>query len=730
MLLATACAGSAPGPGPTVLTPPPAFYPVVAATVAAVAPTPASRSTPPSPTITPYQVQTTPPAAAIADREESFRIFAVHPPHPFVQLAAGDATFCGLQQDGRALCWGQDLAVLDIIGRAAAGETFRHITVGAGFFCGLRRDDTLKCAGNAHFTSKWLAPAGEFRTADAGKFHACALDYQGQAVCWGWDKEGRATAPAGPIFTEIAAGGAQSCGLDQQGNLHCWGRTDAEPAGPFQSLTLSLFSGCGLRKDGRAQCWNGAHGELRPPPATVFAQISIGHRHGCGIDPAGAAQCWGAGAAATEAPGGRFTAVSSGWNDTCGLRPEGYAECWGSSDLTLPEAPPPADPLPASVAVAFAGRRFAEPVDLFSWPDGATAVVERKGVISSYDAAGAEKLVLDLSAQTMAGFEQGMLSAALDPEFDRFPFIYVYYHRRPDADAGRADGGNDGGNGSGSNGGDGGEVVARLARFPVADGVALGQQELTILELGKRSNVHQGGAIRFGPDGMLYLGLGDNMRDENAASLDTLNGKIIRIDVRNATAEQPYRIPADNPFAAGAGAAPGVRPEIWAYGLRNPWRMSFDRQGRLWVGDVGSVSREELSVATAGANLGWPIFEGKLCVAAGPACAAAASAVAAPIIDYDRNLGCALTGVVAHPRYADMVIFGDLCSYSVWVLAGNGDAGSADAGSTDAGSGGAGWQMRQILRSEYPILSIAAGADGAVYLLTAGSPIHRLEWEP
>ena len=105
---------------------------------------------------------------------------------------------------------------------------------------------------------------------------------------------------------------------------------------------------------------------------------------------------------------------------------------------------------------------------------------------------------------------------------------------------------------------------------------------------------------------MLYLGIGDSSCFECPQSLDNLHGKIIRIDVRGATAEEPYQIPVDNPLLN----TPDARPEIWAYGLRNPWRMAFDPQtGRLWIGDVGQDIEEEVSVAFAGANLGWPIYE-------------------------------------------------------------------------------------------------------------------------
>ena len=562
---------------------------------------------------------------------------------------------------------------------------FSRIAAGKGFFCGiLERDSTIRCDGSlAH--NKTLAPAGAFTAVSAGKQHACALDAEGAATCWGWDKNGRATAPEGITFTAIDAGGTHSCGLDTQAALHCWGsnadgRADAQP-GPFRSLALGVNNTCALRSDGTVFCQgNDLHGQSRPPD-TAFAQISVGQEHGCGVTEAGAVACWGADWASKGLPPGRFVAVSAGWYETCGLRPGGKAECWGHAD--------------AGMAVAFGGRRFNQPVELFPWPEvatmpaGAMAVVERRGVISAYSAEGeALGMILDLADRTNVSGEIGMLSAALDPEFADCPFLYVYYQRT--------------GDGGGRN------EAGRLSRFPVVNGQAVRREELTILELPQPAHFHQGGAIRFGPDGMLYLGLGDNTVDANGQDLATLHGTIIRIDVRGATAEQPYRIPEDNPFVA----TPGARPEVWAYGLRNPWRMSFDRRGRLWVVDVGLRTEEELSVATAGANLGWPVFEGNSCHAGEDSCAALDGAVA-PAAAYGRSWGCAITGVVANSRYEGVVFFSDLCSGRVWALA------------DDKGDGR---RMREVARVvEGGILSLAVGAEGEVYALFAAGTILRLE---
>ncbi len=633
----------------------------------------------------------------------------MRPPTPFVQLSAGKEAFCGLQQDGQVLCWNarNHYDFGNTLNYATAGETFRQITVGKGFFCGIRNDSTIKCVDSSSYGIR-LTPAGQFQSVHAGKDHACALDEQGAAVCWGRDKSGRAAPPEGYRFARIAGGGVHSCGLGYRGDLHCWGIAVTEP-GPFQSLSLGRNSVCALRNDGTVWCQGvGTDGWFGPADA-VFTQISVGEWHACGLDGAGVVQCWGPAGVESGVPTGRFIAIRAGWYENCGLRPAGYAECWSSSGLVLPYGTVQED-LPADISAAFSGRVFEQPVELFSWPDGAVAVVERKGVISAYTDAGVERLVVDLTDQTsLISYEFGMLSAALDPEFDRFPFLYIYYNHKPPGD--------DGVLGSGAIE----RVTARLARFPVVSGLAVAERELVMLELPERGSVHQGGAIRFGPDGMLYLGLGDNETPANSQDMTTLNGKIIRIDIRGATAEQPYRVPDDNPFAA----TPGVRAEIWAYGLRNPWRMSFDGQGRLWVGDAGQTEREEVSMAAAGANLGWPIFEGSICHG-GDTCASSDDAVA-PAVEYDHSLGCAITGVTANSRYAGTVIFSDLCSGRVWAL-----AGAAEQGDITAAAGirlAAGWQVRELLHIAKPILSINTDADGNVYLLTAGNPVFRVQWE-
>ena len=614
-----------------------------------------------------------------------------------VQIAVGRYGRCGLRENGRVFCqgWGQGRDYLRVAAELAANR-FRQISVGPEFACGLRLDGTVPCWGN----SPNAPPPGQFTLVSAGKQHACALDAAGYAQCWGLDQDGQATPPAGVAFTAIAAGGSHSCGLTAAGALQCWGSNDLGQAddhsGPFQSLSLGPRHTCALRPEGAAWCQgDNSAGQSRPPPG-AFTQIAAGERHTCALRPGGRPECWGGGFGPelTE-PAGAFTALSGGGNNFCALDAAGYLRCWHYS----PDSPQWQDSFQAAepvaefaAAAAVPALRF--PVELFPWPGGDLAVVERAGIVlclpapQSQCAAQESSQLLDLTDQTdLSTPESGMLSAALDPDFDHFPFLYVYYTVQSDP------------------------RKTRLSRFPVANGRVDRAGELVILELPMPNGFHFGGAVRFGPDGMLYLGLGENQFREDAQSLESLRGKIIRIDVRGASEERPYRAPADNPFQGTAAA----RPEIWAYGLRNPWRMSFDAAGLLWVGDVGEAGAEEVSIAAPGANLGWPLLEGNFCRGGERQCAALRD-YAPPLATYRREDGCAIIwggqyrGAAA-PQLAGAYLFGDHCSGRVWAL-------SPD--------GAGGWQRQFVAQVLSAITSFGVDAAGEMYALAVNQPPLKL----
>ena len=580
---------------------------------------------------------------------------------------------------------------------------FRQVSVGQYYACGLRRDGTLTCWGES-LSYKNVPPPGQFTLVDAGKQHACALDTAGYAHCWGWDHNGRADPPIGIPFATIAAGGVHTCGLTMAGALHCWGKNNLGQAdnhsGPFQSLALGLRHTCALRPDGTAWCQGDNKAGQSSPPPGGFMQIAAGEWHTCGLRPEGNLECWGGGFGAELAePEGEFTAISGGWDTFCALSAKGYPRCWHY----LAGSPQAAEPV-AEFAAAAAAPALRFPVELFPWPGGGLAVVEREGLIllcrghAIHCVEDERGTLLDLTGRTdLSAPESGMLSAALDPDFDRFPFLYVWYtapgippppphtHTTP--------------------------RKARLSRFPVAAGRVDRAGELVILELTMPNSFHFGGAVRFGPDGMLYLGIGENRFQEEAQSLGSLRGKIIRIDVRGAAEEQLYRVPEDNPFQETEGA----RPEIWAYGLRNPWRMSFDAEGRLWVGDVGGRDEEEVSIAPTGVNLGWPVFEGNFCHGGAAQCAALTEALP-PVATYGREEGCAIIwggqyrGAAA-PELAGAQLFGDLCSGRIWAL-------------TPDGEGG--WQRWLAAIGGSPIISFGTDAAGELYVLSINQPPLKL----
>jgi glucose/arabinose dehydrogenase len=247
---------------------------------------------------------------------------------------------------------------------------------------------------------------------------------------------------------------------------------------------------------------------------------------------------------------------------------------------------------------------------------------------------------LDIRSRVNNNGERGMLSMAFDPLYATNGFFYVYY-----VDLG------------------GNVVVERLSSVPGSD--VAGASAGIVISIPHGGSEHHGGMIAFGPDGMLYLAPGDGGccgdPNNNAQNLGTLLGKMLRIDVRSL----PYTIPAGNPFVGTLGA----RAEIWAYGLRNPWRYSFDApSGMLYIGDVGQDAREELDVARtsdAGLNYGWRYMEGTACYLPSSNCAAGRT-LTLPVLDYSHTDGCSITGGYVYrgaaiPELTGHYLFSDYC---------------------------------------------------------------------
>ena len=303
------------------------------------------------------------------------------------------------------------------------------------------------------------------------------------------------------------------------------------------------------------------------------------------------------------------------------------------------------------LAPALGGHRYEALVEIGVYPGERLFIAQQAGrVLIVSDDLPAGTVLLDITERVDSDLGEGILSLALDPGFAENGHLWVYYFVDPLPDR------------------------TLLSRFTVVDDVADPATELVVLELEQPGFNQNGGAIRFGPrDGLLYLSLGDGSAStdpfKNGQNLGTLLGSVIRIDVRAASDAEPYAVPEDNPFLEVAGA----RPEIFAYGLRNPFRMTIDEQsGEIWLGDVQVSTAEEIDRVQAGDNLGWPIMEGAGCLSRGRACDV--TGLVLPIVTYAHDEGrCAAIGGVAYRgdeigpldgRY----LYGDLCSGEIWAI--------------------------------------------------------------
>jgi glucose/arabinose dehydrogenase len=314
-------------------------------------------------------------------------------------------------------------------------------------------------------------------------------------------------------------------------------------------------------------------------------------------------------------------------------------------------APEP-DPTPVTVSGAAALTRigtFVQPV-LVTGPagDGNPYVAEQNGTVRVVrDGEVLARPFLDLRDQVTWSGESGLLSVAFAPDYAQSGRLYVFYNSR-----------------SGSYGD---TRISEFRRSTNDPDVVEPSSERVLLTIPKPFENHNGGMLQFGPDGYLYASVGDgdpgvlNPAGFFAQRLDVLLGKILRIDPRHG---EPFAIPPSNPFVGVTGA----RPEIWAYGLRNPWRFWIDPEtGSMIIGDVGSTSREELNFVArgkSGQNFGWPCFEGTLVFDPDVACTDPVS----PVLEIPRENGvCALIGgvVVRDARLARLggrFLYGDLCT--------------------------------------------------------------------
>jgi glucose/arabinose dehydrogenase len=290
---------------------------------------------------------------------------------------------------------------------------------------------------------------------------------------------------------------------------------------------------------------------------------------------------------------------------------------------------------------------------------------------------------LDITERVRYGGEQGLLGLAFHPGYRQNGRFMVNYVRRSD-----------------------GSTV--IAEFQVSSDPDRSQAvEKLLLTVPQPYPNHKGGMVEFGPDGFLYIALGDGGSGGDPGNrgqdTDELLGKLLRIDVDRGA---PYATPKDNPFAGGGG-----RPEVFAYGLRNPWRFSFDRQtGELWAADVGQHAWEEIDIVKRGGNYGWRIMEGTHCFLPREGCAR--DGLIPPVAEYGHDKGrCSVTGGYVYrgsrlPALHGVYLYGDFCSGEIFALS-KGDP-------------------HTLLSTGLRIASFGQDQDGELYVVGHGGTIHRI----
>lgn len=308
---------------------------------------------------------------------------------------------------------------------------------------------------------------------------------------------------------------------------------------------------------------------------------------------------------------------------------------------------------------------------------------------------------LDLSDRVGRTGEMGLLGLAFHPNYVENGYVFVNYTTGTETYR---------------------TFVSRFTRDAENPAVFDPASEVIVLEVEQPTDIHNGGQLAFGPDGFLYVGLGDGGGGgdplNNAQNLGNLLGSILRIDVDPSDGGKTYEIPADNPFVDNAA---GWREEIWAYGLRNPWRFSFDHfegQTRLWAGDVGQGRIEEINLIESGRNYGWRIVEGDLCY--NPSSECEVEGLQMPFFQYDHRAGDrSISGGFVyrdseHPELFGRYIYGDFISGRIWSL--NTSPGLVD-------------NVELVKVSGNPV-SFSRGAHGEIYICSYGGSILRLVSTP
>jgi uncharacterized repeat protein (TIGR03806 family) len=352
---------------------------------------------------------------------------------------------------------------------------------------------------------------------------------------------------------------------------------------------------------------------------------------------------------------------------------------------------------------------FSQPTKLLQAPgdDSTWYVLEKGGRIRMFadEPNAAEHAIwLDIRSQVNTNSEGGLLGMAFDPDWPQVKEIYLSYTGDP-----------------------GGPMISYISRFKIADDTILpvAWTEEKIIVVDQDFNNHDGGDIAFGPDGYLYVGFGDGGSggDPNDRAQDTtrLLGSFLRVDVRGVDWPAPgYTIPPDNPFAenpaCGRNANDNDCPEIFAWGFRNPWRWSFDRDtGMLWAGDVGQNQWEEVDVVELGGNYGWDCREGAHDYQ--PANCSPDELLIEPVAEYSHAVGNSITGGFVYrgnsiQELVGRYVYGDFGSGRVWALQSDGQGG---------------FQAEELLDTGYNIAAFAEDQSGELYIVHFGGTILKLE---
>jgi uncharacterized repeat protein (TIGR03806 family) len=382
-----------------------------------------------------------------------------------------------------------------------------------------------------------------------------------------------------------------------------------------------------------------------------------------------------------------------------------------SNTTCLAGAPPGSDVV--ALQRVFPTLSFVNPILALQAPGDSSRwfVVEQAGRVLRFPTTGTPTttVFIDIRANVTSGGETGLLGIAFHPNFPTDPRVFLSYTATA------------------------GNLLSRISSFVTRDG---GQtldptSEHVLLTLNQPESNHNGGNIAFGPDGFLYIGFGDgggggdahtqNGPIGNGQSRTTMLGKILRIDVGGAAATA-YTIPPTNPYASNPICGPATNaqncPEIYAYGLRNPWRWSFDRQtGVLWVGDVGQDTWEEVDIVTPGGNYGWRCREGRHDY---NTTGCPTSGLIDPVAEYNHTVGQSITGgyVYRGPQSTSLsghYIFADYVSGRLWAL-------------LPDGSGG--YTLSDLVTAGFNVSSFAQANDGELYVIDYSGGLYRVVFQP